>query len=184
MLGSSGAYASFPEKILKMWCNLVRFEVYFDQIVYWKNPPKNDIFLYKTYFCIKHIFYVCLSVLRFCPTWGQGCVHPGSVWSKCRCILSFKIIIFQKINSPSMYVVPKVCNILSLLTRVCVTVTTCFCGKKVRTRRREKQKRSRASSNRGLQDTPCTNPEVEAHSRSCSTGVLLGKSFTYFLYNI
>ena len=145
---------------------------------------------------------VCLSVLMFCPTWGQGCVHPGSVWSKCRCILSFKIINFQKINSPSVYVVPKVCNILSLLTRVCVT--TCFCGKKGRTRRRENQKhprqvlcssihrssrahihspaiqvpakRSRASSNRGLQDTPCTNPEVEAHSRSCSTGVLLDKS--------
>ena len=36
-----------------------------------------------------------------------------------------------------MYVVPKVCNILSLLMRVCVT--TCFCGKEVRTRRREKQ---------------------------------------------
>ena len=34
MLGSSGAYASFPEKILKMWCSLVRFEVCFDQIVY------------------------------------------------------------------------------------------------------------------------------------------------------
>ena len=39
-----------------------------------------------------------------------------------------------------MYVVPKVCDILSLLARVCVNVsTTCFCGKEVRTRRREKQ---------------------------------------------
>ena len=81
-------------------------------------------------------------------------------------------------------------------------VTTCFCGKKVRTRCREKQNghgkclapasirpQERAStvpqsrrqrndpghppSKRGLQDTPCTNPEVEAHSRSCSTGTLL-----------
>ena len=26
MLGSSVAYASSPEKILKMWCSLVRFE--------------------------------------------------------------------------------------------------------------------------------------------------------------
>ena len=34
MLGSSGPYASSPEKILKVWCSLVRFEVYFDQIVY------------------------------------------------------------------------------------------------------------------------------------------------------
>ena len=34
MLGSSGAYASSPEKFLKMWCSLVCFEVYFDQIVY------------------------------------------------------------------------------------------------------------------------------------------------------
>ena len=34
ILGSSGAYASSPEKILKMWCSLVCFEVYFDQIVY------------------------------------------------------------------------------------------------------------------------------------------------------
>ena len=34
MLESSGAYANSPEKILKMWCSLVRFEVYFDQIVY------------------------------------------------------------------------------------------------------------------------------------------------------
>ena len=33
MLGSSGAYASCLEKILKMWCSLVRFGVYFDQIV-------------------------------------------------------------------------------------------------------------------------------------------------------
>ena len=33
MLGSSGAYAGCPEKILKMWCSLVRFGVYFDQIV-------------------------------------------------------------------------------------------------------------------------------------------------------
>ena len=35
MLGSSGAYASCLEKILKMWCSLVRFGVYFDQIVSW-----------------------------------------------------------------------------------------------------------------------------------------------------
>ena len=34
MLESSGADASSPDKILKMWCSLVRFEVYFDQIVY------------------------------------------------------------------------------------------------------------------------------------------------------
>ena len=34
MLGSSGAYVNSPEKILKMWCSLVRFEVYSDQIVY------------------------------------------------------------------------------------------------------------------------------------------------------
>ena len=33
MLESSGADASSPDKILK-WCSLVRFEVYFDQIVY------------------------------------------------------------------------------------------------------------------------------------------------------
>ena len=40
MLGSSGAYASCPEKKLKMWCSLVRFGVYFDQIV----SLKIDIF--------------------------------------------------------------------------------------------------------------------------------------------
>ena len=34
MLGSSVAYASSPEKILKMWCRLVCFEVYFDQVMY------------------------------------------------------------------------------------------------------------------------------------------------------
>ena len=33
MLWSSGAYASCPETILKMYCSLVRFSVYFDQIV-------------------------------------------------------------------------------------------------------------------------------------------------------
>ena len=38
MLGSLGAYASSTEKILKILSNLVRFEVYFDQIVYWKIP--------------------------------------------------------------------------------------------------------------------------------------------------
>ena len=30
MLGGSGAYASYHEKILKMWCSLLRFGVYFD----------------------------------------------------------------------------------------------------------------------------------------------------------
>ena len=34
MLGSAEAYASSHEKILKTWCSLVCFEVYFDQIVY------------------------------------------------------------------------------------------------------------------------------------------------------
>ena len=38
MLGGSGAYASSPEKILKIWCSLLRFGVYFDQIV--SNFPK------------------------------------------------------------------------------------------------------------------------------------------------
>ena len=33
ILGSSGAYASCPEEILKMWCILMRFGVYFDQVV-------------------------------------------------------------------------------------------------------------------------------------------------------
>ena len=47
MLGSSGAYASCTEKILKMWCSLVRFGVYFDQIVSLKKSLKIDIFLYK-----------------------------------------------------------------------------------------------------------------------------------------
>ena len=36
MLGRSGAYTSCPEKILKMRSSLVRFGVYFDQIVSWK----------------------------------------------------------------------------------------------------------------------------------------------------
>ena len=55
MLGSSGAYASSPEKILKMWCSLVHFEVYFDQGCVLKNSLKINIFLYKTYFFyIKH----------------------------------------------------------------------------------------------------------------------------------
>ena len=52
MLGSSGAYASFPENILKMWCSLVCFEVYFDQMCIEKFPKK------WTYFYIKHIFYI------------------------------------------------------------------------------------------------------------------------------
>ena len=34
MPGSSGAYDSCPESFLKMWCSLVRFGVYFDQIVF------------------------------------------------------------------------------------------------------------------------------------------------------
>ena len=38
MLGSSGAYASSSEKILKMWCSLVCFEVYFDQMCIEKFP--------------------------------------------------------------------------------------------------------------------------------------------------
>ena len=44
MLGSSGAYTSSPEKILKTWCSLVCFEVYFDQIVYEINSLKINIF--------------------------------------------------------------------------------------------------------------------------------------------
>ena len=50
MLGSAGAYASSSEKILKILCSLVCFEVYFNQIVYLKNSLKTNIFLYKTYF--------------------------------------------------------------------------------------------------------------------------------------
>ena len=38
MHGSSVAYTSCPEKILKMWCSLVRFDVYFDQIASRKIP--------------------------------------------------------------------------------------------------------------------------------------------------
>ena len=38
MLGRSGAYASSPENILKMWCSLVCFEVYFDQMCIEKFP--------------------------------------------------------------------------------------------------------------------------------------------------
>ena len=38
MLGSSGAYASTHEKILKMWCSLVCFEVYFGQMCIEKFP--------------------------------------------------------------------------------------------------------------------------------------------------
>ena len=38
LLGSSGAHASSPEKILKMWCSLVCFEVYFDQMCIEKFP--------------------------------------------------------------------------------------------------------------------------------------------------
>ena len=34
MLRGSVTYASSPEKILKMWCSLVRFCVYFDQIFF------------------------------------------------------------------------------------------------------------------------------------------------------
>ena len=34
----------------------------------------------------------------------------------------------------------------------------------------------RASSKRGLHDTQGMNPELEAHSRSYSTGILLDKS--------
>ena len=34
MLWSSGAYANCPQNIFKMWCSLVRFGVYFDQIVF------------------------------------------------------------------------------------------------------------------------------------------------------
>ena len=37
MLGGSGAYASSPEKKFKIWCSLVCFGVYFDQIFYIKN---------------------------------------------------------------------------------------------------------------------------------------------------
>ena len=34
MLGDSGAYASSPEKILKIWCSLVCFGVFWSVLVY------------------------------------------------------------------------------------------------------------------------------------------------------
>ena len=34
MLGGSGAFANSPEKIVKIWSSLMRFGVYFDQIVF------------------------------------------------------------------------------------------------------------------------------------------------------
>ena len=52
MLGGSGAYASSPEKIRKMWCSFVRFGVYFDESV--KNSLKINLFLYK-----KYLLYTC-----------------------------------------------------------------------------------------------------------------------------
>ena len=36
------------ERILKIWYNLVRFGVYFDQILFWRKFPKINIFSYKT----------------------------------------------------------------------------------------------------------------------------------------
>ena len=51
------AYVSFPEKILKIWCFLVRFGVYLDQIVSWKIPQK------LTYIYIKKKIIVTLYTL-------------------------------------------------------------------------------------------------------------------------
>ena len=60
-----GIYTSSHENILKygaFWCILVRFDVYFDQIVF-ENFFKNDIILYKTYFYIKINYYIGTSLL-------------------------------------------------------------------------------------------------------------------------
>ena len=74
MLGSPGAYASSPENILKMWCSLVRFEVYFDQIAcVLKNSLKINIFLYKTYF-----LYKTQSLYRY--TLAMGYLAAGEIF--------------------------------------------------------------------------------------------------------
>ena len=52
MPGGSGAYDSSPEKIRKMWCSLVRFGVYFDQIEYALYASLEK---FPKYFYIKHI---------------------------------------------------------------------------------------------------------------------------------
>ena len=46
-----------PEKILKMWCCLVRFDVYFYPIVYWKKSLK------LTYVHIKQIYILKLIII-------------------------------------------------------------------------------------------------------------------------
>ena len=58
MLGGSGEYASFSEKILKIWCILVRFGVSFDQIVS-RKIPQNLTYSYKqkTFFYVKINYY-------------------------------------------------------------------------------------------------------------------------------
>ena len=46
MLGGSGAYASSAQIFLKIWCSLVGFGVYFEQIVFCKISTKLTLLLW------------------------------------------------------------------------------------------------------------------------------------------
>ena len=65
-----GGFGGMPprENFLK-WCNLVRFGVYFDQILYLKNL-KNYHFLYK-YFKNCNFFYKRINILDTRLLWGN-----------------------------------------------------------------------------------------------------------------
>ena len=70
MLGGSGAYDSFPEKILKMWCSLVCCGVYFLSDCVLKNSLKINTFLHNTMldiFLYKKNYYVGTRLL-----WGTN----------------------------------------------------------------------------------------------------------------
>ena len=58
MLGSSGAYACFPEKIWKIWCILYVLVYLLIRLCLEKFPQKLTYFyIKKTHFCVNNNYY-------------------------------------------------------------------------------------------------------------------------------
>ena len=76
MPGGSGAYASSSEKNMKLWCSLVCFGVYFDQIVKRNQdltvgPPPTVKSPSRV--VDKNFFYKCKFLFRKASLGDQGC---------------------------------------------------------------------------------------------------------------
>ena len=96
MLGSSEAYASCPEKILKMWCNLVRFDVYLDQILSSKTFKNYHFYIQFLKIHVEiHINHSCTHMLGSSGTYASCPENILKMWCN---LVSFGVYFNQIVS--------------------------------------------------------------------------------------